>query len=58
MKLMEEQNPEVSETKSVPQLPVMGVSKPPLMFTVFLGFFPLQYLESLADATRPCILCP
>ena len=38
MKLMEEQNPEVPETKSISRLPGMGVSKLPLLFTVVLGF--------------------
>lgn len=38
MKLKEKQNPEVPDTKSAPQLPVMGVSKPPLLFTVVPGF--------------------
>lgn len=51
MKLMEEQYPEVPQTKSILQLPVTTAYS-------HSRFFPLQCLESLADATRLHTLCP
>lgn len=51
MKLIEAQNPEVSESKSTPQLPVTGVGELPLLFTAVLGF-PFAILRVLGGCSQ------